>query len=270
MTGEPATRLPERGPAGGGSPHDLWRRYLCPSRSPIPWGPAPVGWEEACALDDDDDYGSPFFLSYAHVTGDPAGPGEALDPDGLVSKFFYDLVGNVVHMIPPRAGVPAGFMDRRMRPGVQWTGELLHAAGTCQILVALLSASYLESKWCRMEWHAFSLREVRRAAGAKVSPRQGCIVPVIWAPIHFELPEHIQLTEIFSPTYEPEPQAPGHYERYGVAGLMKMHRLSECYEIVMWQLAMHIAHIYHNQRTEHRKFEVEELRGVLEDECHDS
>jgi len=77
-------------------------------------------------VDDDDDYGSPFFLSYAHVTDGSAGAGEALDPDGLFSKFFHDLAGNVVHLIRPRADVPAGFMDRGMRGGMDWTDELLH------------------------------------------------------------------------------------------------------------------------------------------------
>lgn len=221
-------------------------------------------------MDDDDDYGSPFFLSYAHVTDGSAGAGEALDPDGLFSKFFHDLAGNVVHLIRPRADVPAGFMDRGMRGGMDWTDELLHAVGTCQILVALLSAPYLESEWCRMEWHAFSLREVRRVVGAKASPRQGCIIPVIWAPFHSALPEHIRLTQIFSPSLEPEPRAPRHYRDNGVIGLMRMRRLSECYEIVAWQLAMHIAHVYHSQRTEHRKFEIEELRSVVRGDCRGS
>jgi hypothetical protein len=266
MTGEPTTRLAEGHRAGVGLFHDLRQQDLYPPSSPLPWEPAPVAREEGFVVDDDD-YGSPFFLSYAHVTGDPAGTSERLDPNGLVGKFFHDLAENVAVMIPPRADVPAGFMDQRIRGGVRWTEELLHAVGTCQILVALLSASYMKSDWCRMEWHAFSLREVRRIPGAETSPRQGCIVPVIWAPFYSTAPEHVRLTETFSPEPEPDQRADGHYQRNGVIGLMKVHRLNDYYEIVAWQLALHIADIYHSQRTEHRQFEEKELRRVLQGHC---
>jgi TIR domain len=269
MTGEPTTWVLTGDRADGGLFHDLQERDLYPRSSPLPWEPAPVWWEEGSVVDDDD-YGSPFFLSYAHVTGGPAGTGEGLDPNGLAGRFFRDLADNVALLIPRRADVPAGFMDQRIRGGVRWTDELLHAVGTCQVLVALLSASYMRSEWCRMEWHAFSLREVSRIPGADASPRQGCIVPVIWAPLHSEPPEHVRLTQTFSPDPEPDPRADGHYKRNGVIGLMKVRRLNDYYEIVAWQLALHIADILYSQRTEHRKFEEKELRRVLEDRCHGS
>src|SRR5260370_5905346 len=230
--------------------------------------PAPAGREVWGAVNDDDDYGSRFFLSYARTTEGSAGGGEVLDPDGYVEKFFHDLADNVGQLIYPRADVPAGFMDQDMPGGMQWPDQLLRAVGTCQVLVALLSARYLRSGWCRMEWHAFSQRAMPGVSGADAPPRQGCIIPVIWAPFHSTLPDHIKPVTIFSPTRDPEPSAPVYYQRNGVLGLMRMRRLRACYEIVTWQLALHIAHIYHSQRTEHRKFDVAELRKVLRDDGH--
>jgi len=250
----------------GGPTHGQRHQYLYPHSSCARWETAPAGRKAGCAVNDDDESGSPFFLSYAHVTEGSSGAGEAPDPDGLVSRFFDDLTENVSQLICPRADVPVGFMDQGMRGGMEWPDELLHAVGTCQVLVALLSARYLQSQWCRMEWHAFSLRSVRREAGTGASPRQGCIVPVIWAPFYSALPEHIHRIEIFSPTRVAEQGVRGHYQGNGVVGLLRMNRLHESYEIVAWQLAMHIAHIYHSQRTEHRQFNETELREVLQED----
>ena len=70
-----------------------------------------------------------------------------------------------------------GFMDQEMPGGMQWADELLHAAGTCQVLVALLSAPYLKSEWCGMEWHAFSQRTVTEAGGSAGFPAPGMHYP---------------------------------------------------------------------------------------------
>ena len=114
-----------------------------------------------------------------------------------------------------------------------------------------------------MEWHAFSQRAVPRLEGTNSSPRQGCIIPVIWAPFHDALPPRISPTLIFSPDRAPEPKTPDHYVKNGVFGLMQMRLLRESYEIVAWQLAMHIANILDGQRMESHKFELAELTGFL-------
>ena len=231
-------------------------------------GPAPVRREVGYVAHDDDDHGSPFFLSYARTPEGPVGVGKAPGPDRHVEEFFHDLVENVSQLIPMRADVPAGFMDQGMRGGMRWTDVLLHAVGTCQVLIALLSARYLKSEWCRMEWHAFSQRAVLKLEGKEASPRQGCIVPVIWAPFHDTLPQHISPTLIFSPDRYPEPKAPDHYQKNGVFGLMRVGLLRESYEIVTWQLAMHIADILHGQRTESREFQLTELSMLSRSDGH--
>jgi hypothetical protein len=218
-------------------------------------------WEVWCeVLGADDDYGPPFFLSYARAR---EGSARAGDPDEHVERFFNELWENVGELISGPAGVPPGYMDREMRGGMWWTDELMSAVGTCQILVALLSARYLNSQWCRMEWHAFSQRTVRRLDGADRSSHQSCIVPVIWAPFSSPLPDHIRPTLVFRPQREPNRRVPGQYEENGIFGLMRMGEPKNSYQIVAWQLAMTIAKIYHGQRTEPRVFELAELRECL-------
>lgn len=143
-----------------------------------------------------------------------------------------------------------------------WTDELIHAVGTCQVLVALLTARYLRSQWCRMEWHAFSMRTVRALRGRDSSSPQSCIIPVIWAPFRSAPPEHISSALIFLPKGEPNPRTLGHYQKNGVFGLMQMGGLQDSYQIVVWQLAISIASIYHSQRAESHEFELSEaFRG---------
>lgn len=243
------------------------QRYLS-SHLTLTIVPAPVGWEVWRSVPDDNDHGSPFFLSYAHGG---EGSTSAGDPDRHVEKFFHNLAYNVGQLTNLPAGVPAGFMDRELRGGMWWTPELMRAAGTCQVLIALLSARYLSSKWCRIEWHAFSQRTVRERQGGNAFANQSCIIPVLWAPLPRPevamLPAHIRDRQIFTPGSEPSPRVPGHYRENGVFGMMQMGRPRNSYQIVSWQLAKLIASIYHSQWTEHRFFELPELcRGIRGDE----
>jgi len=240
-------------------------QHFLSSHLPLTIIPAPVGWEVWCSVPDDD-YGSPFFLSYARAREGSARP---RDPDGQVGRFFHELAGNVGQLINLPPGVPAGFMDSEMRGGMWWTDELMRAAGTCQVLIALLSARYLSSKWCRIEWHAFSQRTVRERQGGNAFANQSCIIPVIWAPLPGPLPEHIEPRLIFSPAGDPSWRVPGHYQENGVFGLMQMRYPKNSYHIVAWQLAKLIASIYHSQWTEHRFFRLPELCRDIWGDDHD-
>jgi hypothetical protein len=220
--------------------------------------PASVGREGRCVVPDD---GSPFFLSYAGASDRSAAV-------RAVEEFFQDLAENVGQLIYLRPDVPAGFMDRKMRGGMKLTDELIHAMGACQVMVALLSARYLESEWCGKEWHAFSQRTVRRLPGRNAQPRQGCIIPVIWAPLPASLPSQISAELVFLPSRQPDPDVPDHYQENGIFGMMRG-GLRNSYQIVTWQLAKHIAHIYHSQRTEARKFEPGELRNIFRGHGHE-
>ena len=188
----------------------------------------------------DGDRGPLFFLSYARTVKGPTGVG----PDQHVRQFFHDLTENVGQLVYRGAAVPPGFMDQKMRAGAKWPDELMHAVGTCKVLVALLSPRYLRSEWCRREWDAFA-QCAAQPQEERASSWQPCIVPVLWAPLHEDLPEHISLMQLFSPDSVPEPAAPDRYRENGVFGLMRMSYLRESYEIVAWQLAMRIADIFH-------------------------
>lgn len=217
-----------------------------------------AGREVGGTVPPESDYESPFFLSYAHVRGDSAG-----DADGYVKKFFDDLSDNVEVQISLPADVPVGYMDQTMQGGEEWTSELMHALGTCQILVALLSARYLKSEWCSREWRAFAQRTVRKRPGISVLPSQGCIIPVLWAPLRSPLPGHIKSRQLFSPDREPDSRVPRQYRDNGVFGLMRMGAPNNSYEIVAWQLAKRIADIYHGQQVESREFDPADLRACL-------
>ena len=201
-----------------------------------------------------------FFLSYAHTDG-PARNG----PHSLVKKFFDDLSENVAEMAGSPAGADPGFMDRSMQSGTRWTPELLHAVGTCQVFVALLSARYLESMWCGMEWDAFSQRPVR--AYRESASRHGtCIIPVLWAPPvrDWQCPDAVRQVQRFSPeglrdTYITQ------YRKDGIFGLCQMGRRAP-YQAVVFRLAQLVAEIYYTHRVEPRQFVPEQLRNIFEGE----
>lgn len=182
----------------------------------------------------------------------------------MATRFFSDLSENLGQLIARPAGSDLGFMDTGMQGGTSWVNELLHAMGTCQVLIALLSAPYLSSEWCGKEWYAFSQRTSQALPGTGTSFRQGHIIPVAWAPVPFPLPAPVNEGMIFSPTSTPDRDLPREYKAQGIYGLLRMGR-EDSYRIVTWQLAMLIAKIYHNQRLSFREFKLEDLRNVFDE-----
>ena len=210
------------------------------------------------------DHGTPFFLSYARAEDDSSSAGEAHYSDQLAERFFFDLSENVGQLISRRTGADIGFMDTRVQGGMQWVDELLHAAGTCQVLVVLLSAPYLSSKWCGLEWCAFARRTVQKPAGAKSFRPEGWIIPVRWAPVSFPLPPPVSEDMIFSPARRPDPDLPAQYRADGVFGLLRMGQ-EDSYQIIAWQLAKRISKIYYHQRLRSRRLRLEDLENVFQE-----
>lgn len=205
---------------------------------------------------------TPFFVSYARARDGSGSPGAAHFSDQMTRQFFLDLCEDVGQLVSRTTGADVGFMDMGTQGGMHWLDELLHAAGTCQVLVALVSAPYLSSEWCGKEWFAFSRRTPQPVPGVAPSPRQGHIIPVIWAPVPFLLPLPVSAEMIFSPTGTPKPELPAEYRANGVYGLLRMER-KDSYQIVVWQLAMLISRIYHSQLLELREFKLEDLYDVF-------
>ena len=208
------------------------------------------------------DHGTPFFLSYARAEDGSSSAGEAHYSDQMAERFYFDVSENVAQLISRRTGADIGFMDTRMQGGMHWADELLHAAGTCQVLIALLSAPYLSSKWCGMEWCAFAKRTAQGPRGTRSFQREGWIIPVRWAPVPFPIPLPVSDEMIFSPANRPDPDLPAQYRADGVFGLLRMGQ-EDSYQIIAWQLAKRIAKIYHNQRLRSRRFRLEDLENVF-------
>jgi len=177
-----------------------------------------------------------FFLSYAHA-------GRRGQPNRDVLQFFEDLSQDVAELVGWPAGSDPGFLDRSMAGGTHWPAELLNAVGTCKVFVPLLSDPYVASRWCGMEWYAFSRRTVTRHAGNGGDSETG-IIPVIWTPVPEDrLPSVIGDIERFSPRGLPDETLPGRYADDGVYGLMRLGHLMDCRGII-WRLAQRIAEFH--------------------------
>jgi TIR domain-containing protein len=208
---------------------------------------------------------TPFFLSYPRTDAKSGGRGGPRSSDQLVRTFFEELCDEIAPLVHLQYGSDMGFMDVEGLPGgMNWHPELIHALGTCQMLVSLLSAPYLKSEWCGREWHAFTLRNRTTVNGANASVYQGCIIPVLWAPIAFEVPAVIKdHVSIFLPKpTRRDPDLPRLYEQRGIFGLMRA-REEEAVSEIVWQLAQLIQKIYYGQRLEPRDFEPQELINIF-------
>jgi hypothetical protein len=202
-----------------------------------------------------------FFLSYAQPQSGYVG-GHLQEANGPVFRFFYDLSENVAQLISRPTGSDPGFMDQPAGNGNRWTTELLHAVGTCQVFVALLSMPYLRSMRCAMEWDAFSRRKVTAVPGLR-SFQQSAIIPVTWAPFPEErAPTPIRAAQRFSPRSEPYIDVPEAYEHDGLFRLMSTSK-DRSYEVIIWQLALHIANLHHSLAVEPRTPRPDELRDIF-------
>jgi TIR domain len=211
---------------------------------------------------------TPFFVSYARARDGSGNPDVPHVSDQMTRKFFADLAENVGQLISMTAGADVGYMDVGMQGGMNWPDELLHATGTCQVLIALLSARYLSSEWCGKEWCAFSRRTRQSLPGVPATPRQGHIIPVIWAPLQLAGPPPVSKEMVFLPTGHPNPDLPAEYKKNGIFGLLRTGQM-DSYQIIVWQLAMLISKVYHSQRLRTRRFQLGDLHDCFKVCAHD-
>jgi hypothetical protein len=203
-----------------------------------------------------------FFFSYAHSSEGYKANGRPHEPNRQFVRFFDDLSENVAELVSRQAGSEPGYMDRSMHGGVYWTRELLGAIGTCQIFIALLSASYFDSTWCSKEWYAFSRRRVIRQSDDR-SDNQSAIIPVIWAPLpHDRIPVVVNAVQRFSPGGLAKADISALYEENGVGGLLRT-KQKAAYRAVVWQLAKRIARVHYSHRVEAGPLDESKLRDIF-------
>jgi len=197
---------------------------------------------------DDDQRGPIFFLSYAQARPSRTSLTSPQDVNRYVARFFDELSMHVDQLVGSPTGVDPGFMDRSMEGGTRWTREVLAAAGTCHVFVPLISSGYVESKWCAMEWDAFSRRNVGRRPDSSGS--ETAILPVIWSPVLAgQLPPSVRELQFFLPQQLKEPDIAQRYRVEGVYGLLALND-EEAYQAVAWRLACRIVDAYHAYRVE--------------------
>jgi hypothetical protein len=170
------------------------------------------------------------------------------DVSPFVTRLFTDLTETVAELLPALPGEQLGFMDTTMNGGEDWRRNLLSAAGTCQIFIALLSPKYFDgSPWCAIEWDLFAQRQV--VSLRKDGAVQPAIIPVQWVPVVGSIPKPISVVQRFSPSLPDDPQFGTLYRTGGIFGLLRRDK-EEAYLSIVWELALLIQRLHHDQRTE--------------------
>jgi hypothetical protein len=96
-------------------------------------------------------YDFDIFVSYAHVDDQPLHD----DDDGWVTRFKKCLEMELGRKLG-RSDAYALWMDHQLRGGQPITPEILEKVQRSAMLLVVLSASYVESEWCRRELDAFA------------------------------------------------------------------------------------------------------------------
>jgi FxsC-like protein len=151
-------------------------------------------------------------------------------------QLYQDLCEHIVELTDLDADTPAGFMDRDMRSGEEWSDRLAGSLATCRVFVPLFSPRYFNSVQCGKEWCAFAQRAVRQQARSNRATE--AIVPALWVPVDpHRLPnaaERLQFNH----------NALGDaYTTEGLYGLIKLKMFRREYELAVYELAKRIVKV---------------------------
>ncbi len=187
-----------------------------------------------------------FYLSYARAR--PRAGSLSSDPNQRVRQLFDDLNDHVNNLVYRETGADAGFMDQSIGSGMQWQERVLHAAGTCQVFVALLSPAYLQSEYCALEWNAFAARPVVRRDGAS-GYGDTSIIPVVWIPPRPDtVPAAINRIQRFAPRRLPDESLVHQYAEDGLYGLLTLGVAGT--DGIILRLAQQIVELAYHNRVE--------------------
>lgn len=174
-----------------------------------------------------------FFLSYAHglrnVSGNPS------EPDVWVKLLFSDLCNQINSLTAVPRDCTAGFMDRELLPGHDWSAGLARSLATCRVFVPLYSRRYFESETCGKEWSAFAQRMSERDPAAPPA-----IIPAVWVPVEEERRPPVARSV---PCDYADVRS---YQERGCYGIIKLSRYRADYEKVVGRLASRIVDVAEN------------------------
>ncbi|MFC1409355.1 TIR-like protein FxsC [Streptacidiphilus sp. N1-12] len=128
------------------------------------------------ASDQRQDGGPSFFVSYARPPGAPS-----QDDASPIGDLVQDLNFEIGQHVRRESRAGPGVSDREIPLGDDWGLYISQMLAEAHVLVALVSAPYLDSEWCGKEWWVFSQRAVH--ARPPLSPKTSAILPVLWAPL---------------------------------------------------------------------------------------
>lgn len=172
-----------------------------------------------------------FFLSYAHNPS--TDHNSSVDPNLWIHKLYDDLSAEVLQLIKSPT---AGFIDREIRLGMQWSRELTAALATSRVFVPLYSPRYFASENCGKEWYAFSRRVLDQRA--RKPDTQMAIVPALWVPV-----EEDSLPDVAKDIQFNHHDLGHNYGRNGFAGIMKVRRFRDDYTLAVQGLARRIVEV---------------------------
>ncbi|MCM3882068.1 TIR-like protein FxsC [Frankia sp. R82] len=166
-----------------------------------------------------------FFISYARPDSN----------DGtFLLRFFRDLRHEVRVRCGHARAEEVGFLDRSsLRPGDDWSAELVAALARARTFVAICSPTFFASENCGREWEFFDDR--LRQLEEKGSSRAPLILPIMWIPMH---PPPI-LAEL---QYSHEDLG-ADYARYGLRYLLQLKRNRDQYQHFLVMLADRIVEL---------------------------
>jgi TIR domain-containing protein len=146
----------------------------------------------------------PVFTSYAQadLKGDA-------NLKKFVDKFCEDL--RSVRALPDTKGLV--FFDKdEVSGGDDWMKKILHVVSTAEVLVCLMSPTYLGREWCGRELEVF----VRRNDGMKEAEKARFIIPIWW---QLPLAPRALPLRLGRFNYR-DPKYPLDYETLGLKGLV--------------------------------------------------
>jgi hypothetical protein len=111
------------------------------------------------------------FCSYAR--GD--------DDDGWVARFIISIAATCRKLT---GQAPRIFVDREsLLTADLWETKIRSALEASQVVIAVVSPSYIRSEWCEREWMLFSRREKELREQKLLADEQGLIFPILLYPL---------------------------------------------------------------------------------------